>query len=190
MRWSSLCRLAAIAALLSACHPFTKYSPQSGGACAKRAPDCKFEVIAARPTREYQTIGVIDLEAFGARYLPNDEASFRRAIAADVCGAGGDAVIAGINGDKRYIMATVVKWVEEGRTEPICPRPPPDAGVDAGKPGAKGPAEAGTDAAPAPPTHSDAAAPAAADAGAPRASLGTSARRGARGLTSEAGAPC
>lgn len=119
----------------------------AGGACPKRAQDCTFDVITSRPARQYQVIGVIDIDAFSARNLPNDEVSFRRAVAKQVCEAGGDAVIPGVNGDRRYVLATVVKWVEEERTTPICPKPPPDAGAgDGGRDGA-GARDAGADAA-------------------------------------------
>lgn len=182
MRCHSLRRSAAIAALLSACTPFTKFSPQSGVDCAERKPGCDFEVISSRPARDYQTIGVIDLEAFGARYLPNDEAAFRRAIAADVCRTGGDAVIAGINGDRRYVMATVVKWVADGQKERVCPVLPADAGTDAG---AKGKTDAGAaDAEPSAPREAgppDAAGPGP-DGQAPSAAL--------RASASEAGVTC
>jgi hypothetical protein len=99
-------------------------------------------VITSRPARQYQAIGVIELEAASVKTLPNDEASFRRAIASEVCRVGGDAVIPGVNGDSRYVLATVVRWVEDDRKTPICPKPPkkrPDAGApdggqhDAGK---------------------------------------------------------
>jgi hypothetical protein len=115
--------------LLAACGPLTTFSARGGGVCPKRESDCRFEVISSRPAREFQVIGVIDIEAPHAGALPRDEAAFRRAIGAAVCRAGGDAVIPGINGDQRYVLATVVKWVDAVQSEPVCPLP--DAGSDA-----------------------------------------------------------
>ena len=151
----SLCTLAC-ATLLSACSPLAMFS-RNGGSCKERQPDCPFDVITSRPEREFQVVGVIDIEAFSVRNLPGDEAAFRKAVAKAVCKAGGDAVIPGVNGDKRYVLATVVKWVDEGRTTPICPKPPPDAGSkDAGK-GDAGGSDAGRN----PANETDAAVPAA-----------------------------
>jgi len=86
------------ALLISACSPMATFTPR-GGVCLERSPDCSFSVITSRPGRDYQVIGVIDIEALHVRKIPNDEASFRRLIGPHVCFAGGDAVIGNIGCD-------------------------------------------------------------------------------------------
>jgi hypothetical protein len=110
----------AVLTTLCACVPHAIYTPRVGS-CPKRAADCTFEVISSRPARDYAVIGVIELESFQVRNLPKDEAAFRSVVAGEVCGAGGDAVVPGINANGRYVLATVVKWVDEGAASPVCP---------------------------------------------------------------------
>ena len=74
----------------------------------------------------------------------SDEETFRRVVQRHVCQAGGDAVIPGISSDGRYLTATVVKWIDEGQTEPVCH--PADAGADGGA-DAGAASDAGTEAA-------------------------------------------
>ena len=112
----------------AACGPHITFVPW-GATCPSQPRDCEFEVISHRPAREYQVIGMMDIEGFSIRAVPKDEATFRRVVHRHVCEAGGDAVIPGISSDGRYLTATVVKWVDEGQTEPVCR---PDAGVDGG----------------------------------------------------------
>jgi hypothetical protein len=113
--------------LLCACVPEVLFTPR-GGSCPKRPENCAFELISRRPQREYEVIGVLDLEVFAARKIPNDDASFRAVVADEVCRAGGDAVIPGINGNGRYVLATVVKWVDIAAQGPACPKATPRRG--------------------------------------------------------------
>ncbi len=110
--------VAAVGATIG-CGPASTFTPREG-VCSARPPRCDFEVISRRPARDYQVIGTIDLEAFSVRRLPNDEAELREAVGPEVCRAGGDAIIPGITGDGRYVLAAVVKWVDEGETAPVC----------------------------------------------------------------------
>lgn len=122
----------AVMTLLCACVPHAIYTARVES-CPKRPADCSFEVISRRPARDYAVIGVIDVESFQVRHLPKDEAAFRSAVAGEVCRAGGDAVVPGINGNGRYVLATVVKWVDEGATTPVCPKPSAHAGAATGR---------------------------------------------------------
>jgi hypothetical protein len=121
----------AVVTTLCACVPRAIYTPRVGS-CPKRPADCSFEVISSRPTRDYSVIGVIEVESFHVRNLPKDETAFRSVVAGEVCAAGGDAVVPGINGNGRYVLATVVKWVDEGATTPVCPKSSGDAGAGDG----------------------------------------------------------
>ena len=97
---------------LCACTPLITFTPR-GAAKTAKSPDCQFELVTGEAPKPYSVVGVIDLEAFGPRYLPKDEAAFRQAIGKAVCQAGGDGVLPGINGDGRYVLATVVTWAVE-----------------------------------------------------------------------------
>jgi hypothetical protein len=128
--------LPALICALSACAPAATFVAREGK-CPTRPLDCSFAIISGKSPERYEVVGVIDVESFVTRKLPNDEASFRAAISREVCRAGGDAVIAGINGDGRYILATVVKWSDGSSQTPACPKPKPDAGAP--KPDASAP---------------------------------------------------
>jgi hypothetical protein len=137
-------------------------------------------VISSRPARDYAVVGVIDLESFHVHVLPKDEAAFRSVVAGEVCAAGGDAVLPGINGNGRYVLATVVKWVDEGAKDPVCPKSSPDAGAADGGASAS---EAAPDAGPAAQSRFDQPA-----LSAPQAALASSVGRGALGqLPNQAG---
>lgn len=122
----------ALGAALTACHPSATFTAQ-GGVCPTRPIDCSFEIIEGKPARDYQKVGVIDVESFYVKSIPKTEADFRKTFGPMICHSGGDAVIPGINGDGRYVMATIVKWVDSPDAGPACPKKLPDAGVkDAG----------------------------------------------------------
>lgn len=112
---------AAAVVLIGACGPASTFTPREG-VCQARPSGCDFEVIASRTERDYQVVGTVDLDAFSVRHLPNGEAAFREAVGPAVCRAGGDAVIPGITGDGRYVLASVVKWVDGSATAPACTR--------------------------------------------------------------------
>jgi hypothetical protein len=134
----------AVVSTLCACVPHAIYTPRVQS-CPKRPSDCSFEVISSRPARDYAVIGVIEIESFHVRNTPKDEAAFRSVVAGEVCSAGGDAVVPGINGNGRYVLATVVKWVDEGATTPVCPQSSGDAGAaEGGASEAEGAPDAGS----------------------------------------------
>jgi hypothetical protein len=121
----------ALPVAIAACGPALLYEPRAGN-CPERPKQCSFELISGRSLRPYEVIGVLDIAAFSARKLPKDPASFRAAIADRVCKAGGDAVIPGVNFDRRYVLATVVKWVDDSTPTPVCPKALKDAGAPKG----------------------------------------------------------
>lgn len=94
------------------CGPSVTFTPKEGTARPPQPAPCRVTVFRQRPARDYEVIGVIDIEAFSVRSIPRNEGSFRTEVAPKVCRAGGDAVIPGINGDGRYIQGTVVRWLD------------------------------------------------------------------------------
>jgi len=134
----------ALVLLVAGCGPVATFTAR-GPACPAQPAGCEVTVINQRPQRPYQIIGVLDIEAFSVRGIPNDENEFLALVAVEVCRRGGDAVIPGVTGDGRFVVATVVKWVEPGTTEPVC-APPPDGGVPEAAPDAGTATEAASDA--------------------------------------------
>jgi hypothetical protein len=117
---------AVVLTCLVACGPsltFTRRAPSKA-----REHGCRFDILVVGAFPIHHEIGVIDLDAFSVRSLPRLESEFRKAIAERVCQVGGDAVLPGINGNGRYVLATVVKYVDTSAFAPkIAPEPPADA---------------------------------------------------------------
>lgn len=94
--------------LLVGCQPATyAWTPASARGVTPKADNCAFEVLTAPPEAGYEEIGT--LEHYNGE-LPNDVERFRRAVAKQVCGAGGDAVVAKTNDKGRYIGGTVIGY--------------------------------------------------------------------------------
>jgi len=83
---------------------------KTGGTYAGRGPDCEYRVIRNRIVEPYEEIGVIDIDAFAAQQLPNDEERFRKVVGPKGCAMGGDAVIPAINIYGRWVHGTVVRF--------------------------------------------------------------------------------
>lgn len=108
-----------IASLAVGCVPQMVFTAH-GAACEPRPEGCEVTLITRRPDRDFQIIGVVDVEAISVRRIPNDEEAFLALITPKACAVGADGVIPGQTGDNRYIQGTLVKWVEDGQTEPAC----------------------------------------------------------------------
>lgn len=140
MKRQSIAGSAAVLALLTVgCGPVSTFTAR-GNVCPAQPEGCEVTVITSRPERDYQVMGVLDIEAFSVRSLPRNEEAFRALVSPAVCRAGGDAVIPATSGDGRYIQATVVKWVEPGAAGPVC-LPEADAGAPEDDDGDDGDAE-------------------------------------------------
>jgi hypothetical protein len=86
---------------------------KTGGTYAGRGPGCEYRVIRnpiAEPVEPYEEIGVIDIDAFSAQQLPNNEERFRKVVGPKVCALGGDGVIPSVNIYGRWVHGTVVRF--------------------------------------------------------------------------------
>jgi hypothetical protein len=102
-------RLIVILALFSACVPTSyTYSPTSKGV-APRAQGCKFAILATSPDEPFEEIGT--MKHYNGD-VPTKESDFNKAIAANVCEVGGDAVIAPRTTKGTYETATVIKYTK------------------------------------------------------------------------------
>jgi hypothetical protein len=101
-------QLLVLAALLCGCAKSYNYTPTSSAALAAKPQDCAFEVITTIPQKPFVELGVVE---FSKWYGPADNlADFREKVAAHVCRAGGDAVLARINGLGQYLNGTVIRY--------------------------------------------------------------------------------
>jgi len=87
-------------------YKFTQTTPRSA---TRRPLDCVFEVLTRQPDQPFSELGVLDFMGGAAKAAP-DARSFAQSVRRDVCRAGGDAVLAEVNGRGKYIRGTVIKY--------------------------------------------------------------------------------
>jgi hypothetical protein len=75
-----------------------------------RAAGCSFTVLNKPPDQAYDSLGVLAPADITTSKLPSDEAAFKKAAGAQICAAGGDAVVVERNGEGRHVRATVIRW--------------------------------------------------------------------------------
>lgn len=103
---TTICLLAAIS---FACGGHGEYR-KTGRTYPARGPDCDYRVIRNRVVDPYEELGVIDIDAFSMKQLPNDEERFRRVVGPTVCGAGGHAVIPTLDIYGRWVHGTIIRF--------------------------------------------------------------------------------
>jgi len=100
---------------LLGCIAHSEFTP-SGSAALKPKPDsCSFDVLTTQPDRAFDTLGIVDV---GSAVLhggygtgrPRTAAEFKDLVGSSVCKAGGDAVLAEVNGIGEYVRGTVIRY--------------------------------------------------------------------------------
>ncbi len=86
-------------------YTMTPVSPAPAIPAEPRPPTCDFEVFKEAPQGEYDQLGEVKPVDFGAG--TSDE--FKDAIRADVCKAGGEMVVATVNGANNYIKGVIYR---------------------------------------------------------------------------------
>lgn len=94
---------------LLACGGVGEYR-KTGGTYAARGPACDYRVIRNRIVEPYEELGVIDLDAFAMKQLPDNEERFRRVVGPIVCSAGGHAVIASLDIHGHWVHGTIIRF--------------------------------------------------------------------------------
>jgi hypothetical protein len=79
---------------------------------APHPENCDFPILTSTPASGFVEIGTIDFDG-----LRRTAQGFKYRIQSDVCAAGGDAVVAMINGKGDYIKATVLKRIEANKVD-------------------------------------------------------------------------
>ena len=97
---------------------------KTGGTFAARGPACDYRVIRNRIVEPYEELGVIDIDAFSMKQLPNDEERFRKVVGPTICAAGGHAVLPTIDIYGRWVHGTVIRFhpAECSDCEPTRPK--------------------------------------------------------------------
>lgn len=99
--------MAIVVLLATACVPTSyAYTPASSRSFGQRDASCAFEVVTTPPTETYEEVGVL------AHYngdVPSNLEEFKKVIAKQVCGVGGDAVIASSTGTG-YDKGTIIHF--------------------------------------------------------------------------------
>lgn len=109
MRTSGTGALALLAAAGIACGGQAEFR-KTGGTYAPRGPACDYRVIRHRVTEPYEELGVIDIDAFSMKSLPNTEERFRKVVGPRVCAAGGHAVVPTLNIHGRWVHGTIIRF--------------------------------------------------------------------------------
>jgi len=85
---------------------------------AARPADCQIELFTTPPGKPFVELGALDWHRAYAAALAHNAADFMRAVQPQVCGAGGSAILAQVNGDGAYVRGTVIRFVTEDAPVP------------------------------------------------------------------------
>jgi hypothetical protein len=128
--------------VLASCVPTTyTYSPTTRRPFSSRPDDCSFEIATSTPSKSFDEVGTLQ-HYNGAE--PRTVEELRKAVAKQVCGVGGDAVIAiandkGLRARSRPADSVPRDGAAEGDTEVVGGRRAPEwAGWTSGRPHASG----------------------------------------------------
>ncbi len=85
---------------------------KTGGTYAPRGPACDYRVIQQRqgPVEPFEELGVIDIDAFSMKQLPDNEERFRKVVGPTVCAAGGHAVIPTLDIYGHWTHGTIIRF--------------------------------------------------------------------------------
>ena len=101
--------LAVLAGLLLGVGCGYGYTQTTSHVAGPKPEGCVFDLLSVRPDRPFDELGVIDSTS-GSAYAVSDARSFMEWVRPDVCRAGGDAVIAEVNGLGHYVRGIVIKY--------------------------------------------------------------------------------
>src|SRR5689334_15873991 len=97
--------------VLASCAPTTyTYSPTTQRPFPSRPDNCSFEVVTSDSSKSFEEVGTLEYYN-GAE--PKTVEEFRKAVAKQVCGVGGDAVIAITNDKGLYTKGTIIHYVPD-----------------------------------------------------------------------------
>ena len=83
---------------------------KTGGTYAPRGPNCEYRVIREQVLEPHAELGVVDIDAFSMKQLPDNEERFRKVVGPRVCAAGGDAVIPTLDIYGHWVHGTIIRF--------------------------------------------------------------------------------
>jgi len=97
--------------VLASCSPTTyTYSPTVRRPPPSRPDDCSFEIATSDPSKSFEEVGTLQ---YYNGTEPRTVEEFKKAVAKQVCGVGGDAVIAITNDKGLYTKGTIIHYVPD-----------------------------------------------------------------------------
>jgi hypothetical protein len=103
-----------VLSLLAACATTYRYTPTR--TAAAKPDDCTFDVLTTRPDGAFEELGAFE----ATQAVASKIADFKTAVAAQVCRAGGDAVIAVANDQGLYMTGTVLRYTNAPGPAPVA----------------------------------------------------------------------
>lgn len=95
-------------------YPATKgvFTPTAPASVERARPStCDFVVLTMQPNRPFDEVGIVEFTQAELMWRPiHNVQVFREQVRDAVCNAGGDAIIAQINGMGIYVQGTVITW--------------------------------------------------------------------------------
>jgi hypothetical protein len=111
--------------LLAGCTPAEFAFSPTVTVVTPKSENCSVEVVTSTPSRTFQEIGTLE---FYNGPEPKTLDDFKKAVAKQVCSAGGDAVVAEQDAKGLYTKGTVIKYM--GPAVGAKPGAPPDQQTD------------------------------------------------------------
>ena len=94
---------------MAGCGGSYRYAQTTSVTAPAKPETCSFDVLSTRPDRPYDELGVLDFSG-DQMAVAKSVTSFRDRVRPHVCGAGGDAVLAEVNGVGYYVRGTVIRY--------------------------------------------------------------------------------
>ena len=109
--------------LLAGCSPVTyAYTPASNLPVSPKPDNCVFEVLSAPSSEDFEELGYLEHYNGGK---PKTADKFKAAVAKQVCGAGGDAVVAIMDNKGELTKGTIIRFRNKRPAGSASPPPPP-----------------------------------------------------------------
>jgi hypothetical protein len=108
------------ALVLCACPISYKFSRTTSASSITKPEGCAFDLLTTHPAQPHVELGVVDFDR-GGTTMASTAQEFMDAVRAQVCAAGGDAVVGEINGHGYYVRGVVIRYGEEGSSQRPAP---------------------------------------------------------------------
>jgi len=102
--------LAGFVATASGCAAAYVYGPTTPGDAPAKPSGCGFELLDTAPSRPFDELGVLAPKDIEYGDLSGGGIPFKESVGAQVCAAGGDAVVVERDLFSRYVRGTVIRY--------------------------------------------------------------------------------